>query len=251
MTLGLLAFGSADAHAYTVKQSSHGHSVHWREGTIRFRMDPLIAAVHGRAKAQAAVRIAADAWRGFGTAPDIELAPGAPPPYDPERRGNGIHLVDPWPHEADKLALTVTTYGSDGRIIGADILINGERSFAVLEESPEAAALPVHDLAAVLAHEFGHVLGLGESEDDPEATMWPTIGTGEWHQRTLSEDDEAGVMAIYGGTELSAGTAAVPNAGGCAVGAARGGKGKGTAIGALLLGLGVARRPRTRLLSRR
>ncbi|HET8936515.1 MAG TPA: matrixin family metalloprotease, partial [Polyangiales bacterium] len=46
-------------------------------------------------------------------------------------------------------------------------------------------------------HEMGHVLGLDESPDDRDSTMWPYIRGGDVHQRSLSEDDEAGIVAAY------------------------------------------------------
>ncbi|HEX2677830.1 MAG TPA: matrixin family metalloprotease, partial [Polyangiales bacterium] len=50
---------------------------------------------------------------------------------------------------------------------------------------------------AVLTHESGHVLGLGESKADPDATMWPYAVPGETQKRTLAQDDEDGVIESY------------------------------------------------------
>jgi hypothetical protein len=50
-----------------------------------------------------------------------------------------------------------------------------------------------------MTHEAGHSLGLDESDTHPEATMWPLVSPGETHQRSLSEDDEQGVITNYAG----------------------------------------------------
>jgi hypothetical protein len=103
----------------------------------------------------------------------------------------------PWPFAPEQLAVTVSTYDLDGRMIGADVLVNGESDYALLADREDVPGMSQHDLAAVLTHEMGHVLGLDESPDDQSATMWPYIRGGDVHQRTLSEDDEEGIVAAY------------------------------------------------------
>jgi hypothetical protein len=56
-----------------------------------------------------------------------------------------------------------------------------------------------YDIVAVMTHELGHVLGLGDSVDDEMATMWGYIMPGEIHQRTLHTDDEDGITTLYSG----------------------------------------------------
>jgi MYXO-CTERM domain-containing protein len=145
---------------------------------------------------RAAATMASDSWRGFPGVPDIEIEKGAPPAYDANHRGDAIYLLHDWPFEANQLAVTLVTFEQNGEVLGVDVLVNADKSFALLAE-PNAAATDHYDLAAVFTHELGHVLGLDESFDHPEATMWPQIRMGEFHQRVLSDDDEEGVIAVY------------------------------------------------------
>jgi len=53
------------------------------------------------------------------------------------------------------------------------------------------------DLQGVACHEYGHALGLGHSGNGG-ATMTPSIGPGNESSRSINNDDQAGVQAIYG-----------------------------------------------------
>jgi hypothetical protein len=48
-----------------------------------------------------------------------------------------------------------------------------------------------------MSHEVGHVLGLGHERDLDSVTMFPSIGPGEVHMRTLHDDDIAGASELY------------------------------------------------------
>jgi hypothetical protein len=53
------------------------------------------------------------------------------------------------------------------------------------------------DLQGVMAHEYGHALGLAHS-GIPGTTMWPTVSMGQTSWRSIESDDIAGVQCIYG-----------------------------------------------------
>lgn len=72
---------------------------------------------------------------------------------------------------------------------------------------------PGHDrfeTALIVAHEFGHVLGLGHelhvcatmnpSVGDDHTTMCPAPPSGQWTCRLLQPDDVRGAVALYGGS---------------------------------------------------
>ena len=196
LLLSLAALPSS-ASAYTLKHTKAGNAVRWYQRSIAMHVDPALEAMLPAGQVRAALGMASDAWRGIGDAPEIVIAAGAPKAYDRNARNNGVYLLREWPFAADQLAVTVLTYSTTGQILGMDVLVNGSKRFELLSEEQSALGADAHDFAAVMTHELGHVLGLDEDHDDETATMWPFIRKGEVHQRTLSQDDEAGVTEAY------------------------------------------------------
>jgi hypothetical protein len=214
------------SQAYGVKHAASGGDVRWRGHNVTLRLDPALEQMLNAGEIRSAVVMASEAWRGFGKTPDITIEAGKPPAYDPSNRGNGIYLLPKWPFDSRQLAVTVVTFSSEGEVLGVDVLVNGEKPFALFTEGQQAMYTERYDIAAVLTHEFGHVLGLDESYEHPEATMYPQIRQGETHQRMISADDQQGVMEIYS-TEMA------PPKVGCAV-SAPGSSQSGTLVGMLV-----------------
>lgn len=188
---------SSSAHAYMLKTTKTGHKVRWTTPIVTLYVDDKLARFFGAQAVRSSLTIATEAWRGLENVPDVVISEQSAPGYQPKTRTNGVYLMQPWPFAREQLAVTVSTYDLDGRMIGADILVNGESDYELLTDGQDMPGMTHHDLAAVLTHEMGHVLGLDESPDDKSATMWPYIRGGDVHQRTLSEDDEQGIVAAY------------------------------------------------------
>ena len=187
------------AAAYTLKTTSAGNTVRWPDSTMRIelRLGRDVEGLLPPGHVYAAAMMAVEAWR-FRGVPDVHIAEGEAAPYDPHARNNGIYVLTDWPFENNRLAVTVTSYMPSGELIGADVLINGNVDYGLLPEGKAPRKLAgKHDLAAVMTHEVGHVLGLDESDATDSATMWPYIRAGETHQRSLADDDEAGVIELY------------------------------------------------------
>ena len=188
---------SGSAHAYMLKTTKTGHKVRWTSPIVTLYVDDKLARFFGPQAVRASLTIATEAWRGLENVPDVVISEQPAPGYQAKTRTNGVYLMQPWPFAREQLAVTVSTYDLDGRMIGADILVNGDSDYQLLTDGQDVPGMTHHDLAAVLTHEMGHVLGLDESPDDKSATMWPYIRGGDVHQRTLSEDDEQGIVAAY------------------------------------------------------
>jgi len=218
-TLGLCVPRSASA--YTVRLTRAGVPVRWVAATVPMRVDASL--LSNSDDSMAAAQLGFDAWRGMRGVPTLELrgeterAPGFDPRADNE---NGVYLVSALPISGDALAVTVSTYRQeDGALLDADILVLRSSDLALLDEAPRGRDLRRYDLASLIAHESGHVLGLGESSDDARATMWPRLHLGDISARTLEADDEDGVREIYAnpGVRTQASCGAAPGRAGSGV----------------------------------
>jgi hypothetical protein len=187
--------------AYTLKKTSNGYQIRWNENAISVRFDPRIEKLLTHGSVDEAAVMASEAWRGYQNVPDILINSDAPAPagYVTNESTNGIYIVDPWPYENEKLAVTVTTYDEvTGRLYDADVYINPNVALNIISEDSKKRRSETYDFVSIITHEFGHVLGLGESEV-PTATMWPQIKCNETNKRSLDQDDEDGVEAAYSG----------------------------------------------------
>jgi hypothetical protein len=114
-----------------------------------------------------------------------------------QKVGNANSIIfrdDGWPYEGanSTLALTTVTYNlDDGQIYDADMELNSaEVPLSVGDGKVE------FDLLSIATHEAGHFLGLAHSAD-ATATMYPAYNPGDTSLRDLSDDDRAGICAIY------------------------------------------------------
>jgi hypothetical protein len=102
---------------------------------------------------------------------------------------------DAWPYanSVDILALTTVTFSKKtGDVYDVDMEINAQQRLSTTDiVDPEG-----YDLQSIMTHEAGHFLGLGHSLD-PLATMWTQYSAGTDGLRDLSDDDIAGICAVY------------------------------------------------------
>jgi|GEM_PF-2470703 len=243
--VGLVMAFSQPAHAYTINTTEVGKRIRWATDNVGLQLDPEFEEFLNPGEAYAAISMAFDAWRGLPRVPDMRIRPGMPESvgHHDGRATNGVYLLKEWPYEASKLAVTVVTYEMDtGRLLDADIVVNGGARYALLDEPVKPRMISSYDLAAVLTHEAGHVLGLGESNDDQAATMWPYAKPDDVDKRTLAQDDEDGAVESYLSSPPEA-------AGGCGDNSVGGHLGSRHALGMSLLLLTIV--PLRRLSRRR
>ncbi len=200
----------ARANAYTFRRAADGQPVRWRAERVELRVDPALTG--DRQSARDAVGMAAAAWATPASAPalvvggDTQEAPG----HHVSGHENGIYLVRGAWRYGPSLAVTVTTaIEATGEIVDTDVLVSARPDILMAHREGDHA----YDLVALLAHELGHVLGLGES-DVVGATMYPSLSRGDLGPRTIENDDEQGVLAAYQGARPTAtyGCAAAPGA---------------------------------------
>src|SRR5690606_32333057 len=65
------------------------------------------------------------------------------------------------------------------------------------ERDSRDQGMSTYDLQNVLTHELGHLLGLGEENDDVEATMYAFSQPGETGKRDLELIDKNSIAALY------------------------------------------------------
>ncbi len=106
-----------------------------------------------------------------------------------------VFYENEWPFESplgNPFAATGLWYDTEtGEILDADIALNGFDYTWSTVSAPGSV-----DVASIVAHEAGHVLGLGESEV-AEATMFGFATVGETTKRDLAEDDVQGLCTLY------------------------------------------------------
>jgi hypothetical protein len=90
-------------------------------------------------------------------------------------------------------AITIWVYWIvNGQLDDTDVLFNADLPWAT-DGNPNAS-----DVETIALHEYGHVLGLDEEPDDPNAVMYP-YGTEGQVIRNLTEDDKNGARELYPG----------------------------------------------------
>lgn len=195
---------AADASA---QQGTGAQGARWTDGVVRITVDKSLEAL-GRQGFEAVIG-AVSAWQvaadqlptlvaDYGKAGALGYNVG-------KRNQNTVHYV---PKRAEMargaLAITVLTFDrAAGKILDADIVINGEHRFGIVDTMQGDEARRVYDLQNVLTHELGHFLGLGEDYDHQETTMYAYSLPGETSKRDLDERDAAIVVGLYEGSQAT------------------------------------------------
>ncbi len=200
LVLGALAAAcavaaSSSAHAYVLKKTPSGSVVHWNAAEATLVVDPSVDQAERRARD--AIQKAADAWNAQDAqAPRIRVKP-SDTPHDPGfDKVNAIFFRPSFAPAGTAIAVTVVSYEqAGGTILDADIVLTGRYTYSASDEVERDH----YDLVHVVGHEQGHWLGLGDENQLPSVLMFSATKSGQTLLRAPSDDDVAGVSAIYEG----------------------------------------------------
>lgn len=92
------------------------------------------------------------------------------------------------------LAATLIGYYSGSTINDADVYTNTKYKFTSSKETDGCAS--EFDMDGIMVHEVGHVIGIGHS-NVAGATMYPTVSSCNFNNRTLEADDIAAKNDLY------------------------------------------------------
>ena len=92
------------------------------------------------------------------------------------------------------LAATLTGYYSGSTINDADVYTNTKYKFTSSNETDGCSG--EFDIDGIMVHEVGHVIGIGHSNVSG-ATMYPTVSSCNFNNRTLEADDIAAKNDLY------------------------------------------------------
>jgi len=176
--------------------SEGGHPLYWKSSCVGYHMNEAASAQLSLADAESSARQAFRAW----LSPDavcspsisiVELAPTPSAEVGYDLHGPNENLIvfrdDNWDHDPLQIELpTVTFNPATGEIYDVDIELNSHDN-----------QLNQANWTYVLTHAAGHFLGLAHSQD-PNAVMFASFKTIESGSTPhLTDDDAAGICAIY------------------------------------------------------
>ena len=92
------------------------------------------------------------------------------------------------------LAATLTGYYTGSTIYDADIYTNTRYSYTSSKETDGCSG--EYDIDGIMTHEVGHVIGIGHS-NVAGATMYPSVSSCNYNNRTLEADDIAAKNDLY------------------------------------------------------
>ncbi len=214
--MAFASFAVQTTRAYSSQFADEGRTLRlrWRNGAIPIAVSASLLKQNlniksdGDAAVMNAVRASFDAWERAANVKFEIVASDKLSVSAAGKSGDGVNLITVAQTTENLLlfagdgaeevsARTRNFFNAKGFIGEADIVLNPYQQFST------DGSIGTFDLQATLTHEIGHLLGL-EHSTVAGATMFErqgkngTYGLPNFAARTLSEDDIAGIRAIYG-----------------------------------------------------
>jgi hypothetical protein len=188
-----VGFGAAEAY---VRIKVNGVNLKWNNPTITWQLNNAGSDDIPDGSHEAAIEHAFQTWqdvngsklvfnRGADTASTNAGASSSLVLFD-EDNSSGY-----FPGGSGIVAITPISFDvGSGNILDADILFNGRDYTFSTDNTPGT-----FDVQDVITHEIGHFVGLDHAPN-VSASMWPYVATNQWLHRSLTQDDEAGAVAV-------------------------------------------------------
>lgn len=207
-TLVVLMMGQPSLRAYTVEYRDNSGNIarRWLTRPIIVGFSTSLSSPPPNIKSGSdvigAARRALQRWAAVANVQFFEIRSNAQT-ISPPNAGDGINLITISTENAALFGSSVSPgrtrvfHDSGGAIIEADIALNPTQPFS------SDGTFGTYDLESTFTHEVGHLLGLEHSAIigatmQPRQAMNGVYSLPAFTQRTLSEDDVAGVRSLYG-----------------------------------------------------
>jgi len=200
VVVALAALAPAGALAWTQSKSSKGVGLKWPDSCLKVYINEEGSDDVDDGSDIDAVKASLDEWNKVECSPATMSFAGFTNITKTGHTGEEpvVNIViwreKKWPYTNRPVAYTAVTYNpASGEIVDADIEFNGQDFVFTTDPIKEHWKIDIQNAAT---HELGHVLGLDHS-DDELSTMHLAAGPGEYHKRSLNEDDIEGLCTIY------------------------------------------------------
>jgi len=188
-----VGFGAAQAY---VRIKVNGVSLKWSNPTINWQLNSAGSDDIPDGSHEAAIEHAFEEWQQVNGS-KLVFNRGADTTSTNTGASSHIVMFDEnntsgyFPGGSGIVAITPISFDvATGNILDADILFNGKDYTFSTDGTPTT-----FDVQDVLTHEIGHFVGLDHAPNS-SATMWPYVATNQWLHRSLTQDDEAGAVAV-------------------------------------------------------
>jgi len=209
----MLVMGIQSVHGFTII-SFDGKAARWDTNQpIQVEYDSNFGSGISQAAATQAIKSSVSEWKQGSLNLNLTISNPTYKKIDSTPKYDGRNQIKFYPSgwtslpfvpPTSALAVTISTYNEEGRILDADIFVNGEYfDWAIVNE--EGFPSTAHDIQNVITHEFGHFLGLdhtSESLSEPDqdlldATMFYASFPGQISNRTIENHDKWGITHLY------------------------------------------------------
>lgn len=182
---------NGEAWAYKLRVNKTGEVLVWSSQVIKLEINTSnVPQVGGAADA---VRAGVLTWTSNGVPHKVNFKETQQSSVSSDKRNVVQWVGSDWKYGKEVVGMTVTMYKqSSGTVTETDIVLNARDHSWAVDPAPGSGH---YDIQNVVAHEAGHLFGMGHSTVQ-DSTMFATTPVEETAKRSLDADDLAGIAAL-------------------------------------------------------